>query len=89
MARRTDIKKDDRPAPPSASLAFIIGLVLFSLIFCPAGVFVIYNFKLYQKLQMMMFHSLTLGCLIGIAVATIPAFIFMYYTMKKVRKEMK
>ena len=85
MAKKTNAAKDDKPAPPTPGLAFIVGLFLFSIIICPASVFAIFNFQIYSKIQMALFHAIILGCFMSIAIATIPAFIFMYYTMKRVR----
>ena len=85
MASKTDKKKDEKPAPPSGGLSFIIGILLFSMIFCPGTVFIFYTMNLHWMLPVDQFQSLTLGCFAGIVVAVIPAIIFMRATMKRIK----
>lgn len=85
MARPSTKKKDDKPEPPSAGMAFIIGLLLFSIILCPAGVFMAFNLEFYNRFDMLIFPALGLGCLGGLVIAIIPAFIFMRVAMKKIK----
>jgi hypothetical protein len=76
---------ESKHAPPTSGLAFIVGLMLFGMVFCPAGVFLFYNLKMFKTLGVIQLHALTLGCLTGLVIAIIPAFIFMQWTMKKVK----
>jgi hypothetical protein len=86
MANKKDTKKDQlKPAPPSSGMAFIVGLVLFGMILCPTGLFLFYNLRMFRTLGMMQLPTLALGCLTGLIIAVIPAFIFMHLTMKKLR----
>ena len=85
MARKADSEKKKEP-PPSPSLAFLVGLLLFGMILCPAGVLFSYSIQLSQKLHIILLYSLSLGCLIGLVIAIIPALIFMRATMKKAKK---
>ena len=81
MAKKSE--KKGKPAPPSAGLAFVIGLILFGAILCPVGVIVSYNIELNLKLGVKLLQSLSLGCFMGLGIAIIPAFIFMHMTIKK------
>lgn len=86
MVRRPESKREEpRIAPPTNGLAFIVGLILFGMILCPAGVFLFYNLQMFKKLGIMQLPALTLGCFTGLIIAIIPAFIFMHLTMKKLR----
>ncbi len=86
MARKKETQKDElKPAPPSSGMAFIVGLVLFGMILCPAGLFIFYNLKMFKTLGIPQLSALSIGCLGGLIIAVIPAFIFMHLTMKKLR----
>ena len=85
MARKDDKKKAEKAAPPTPGLAFVVGLILFGMILCPAGLFLFHNLKVFNILGIMVFHSLVLGCFTGLIIAVIPAFIFMHLTMKRLR----
>jgi hypothetical protein len=87
MAKRSEQKKEDsKSEPPSSGLAFMVGLILFGLIFCPAGLFLFYNMAAWNRLDTSIFSTLILGCFTGLIIAIIPAYIFMRQTMKRIRK---
>lgn len=85
MARKAESEKK-KESPPSPSLAFLVGLLLFAMILCPAGVLLSFSVQLYTKLDIIVFHALSLGCIMGLIIAIIPALIFMRATMKKAKK---
>jgi hypothetical protein len=87
MAKRSEQKTEDtKGEPPSSGLAFIVGLILFGLIFCPAGLFLFYNIQAWNRLDTTIFSALILGCFTGLIIAIIPAYIFMRQAMKRIRK---
>ena len=85
MAKKSDKQQEDMPLPPTKGLAFLVGLTLFSLVFCPVTVFLFFNLEIYQKLQISIFNTFTMGCLFGVVIAIIPALVFMRATMKKIK----
>ena len=85
MAKKSDKQKENKPVPPTKGLAFLVGLTLFSLLFCPVGVFLFFNLGMYQKLGTTVFNTFTLGCLFGVVIAIIPALVFMRATMKRIK----
>ena len=86
MARvsETQIKKES--PPPSTFFVFLVGLLIFSMILCPAGVLMSYNIRLNTMLNIITLQSLTLGCFMGLAIAIIPALIFTWMAIKKGKK---
>jgi hypothetical protein len=86
MAKTTDKSVATDSEPPTQGLAFMVGLVLFSIILCPAGVLAAWMFKLYTKFGLNILQSFSIGCIMGFVVAIIPALIFMRATMKRMRK---
>ena len=84
MAKKAD--NEPKPAPPSSGFAFLIGIMLFGAILCPAGVLISYSIKLNHKLGIIMMQSLSIGCLVGLVIAVIPAIIFMRFTMKRIKR---
>jgi H+/gluconate symporter-like permease len=85
MAKKIRKESEEIP-PPSPGLAFLIGLMMFGAFLCPGGVILSYTIKLHRTLGTKLLESLSLGCFMGLVVAIIPAIIFMYLTMKKVKK---
>ncbi|WP_455393338.1 hypothetical protein [[Eubacterium] cellulosolvens] len=86
MAKKVDGEKKKESAPPTPALAFLVGLMLFTMVLSPAGVLFIFTTRLYVKLGLLLWHGMTLGCFLGVAIAIIPAIIFMRMAMKKIRK---
>ncbi len=80
-------KERDQSTTPSKMFTFITGLILFGGIFSPAGVFLFYNLKIYQKITIGMMPVLTLGCITGLIIATIPAYIFTFLAFKKLKQK--
>ena len=87
MARASETEKKKETRPPSTILIFLVGLLLFSMILCPAGVLMSYNIRLHNILDIIVLQSLTLGCFMGLAIAIIPALIFTRMAMKKIKKK--
>jgi hypothetical protein len=85
MARQKETKREEKPLPPTPGLAFTIGLILFGMIFCPTGVFLFYNLNMSNRLGILQLSALTLGCMSGLLIAMVPTFIFVQYTMKKIK----
>lgn len=87
MAKQPDSKKDEiKSPPPTKGSAFMTGIFLFGAILSPAGVFLFYNLRMWEKLHVKMLPTLTVGCLTGFAIAIIPAYIFMFLAMRKLKK---
>ncbi len=85
MVSRVERKREEKPPPPSGGLSFMVGLMLFSILFCPGVVFMFYIMNVAQMFLIPQFQTLTLGCLAGIVLAIIPAMIFMRAAMKRVK----
>ena len=51
MARKSEPEAKKDSPPPSPMLAFLVGLLLFSMILCPAGVLFSFNIKLHNILD--------------------------------------
>lgn len=79
-------RREGYTPPPSSGLAFMVGMMLFAMIFCPAGIFIFYNLAPRLKGELTAFSYLSLGCFAGLIIAVIPAYIFMRIAMKKARK---
>jgi hypothetical protein len=87
MANPADSKKEvPKSPPPTKGLSFLVGLMLFGIILCPAGVFIFYNFLLFKTLGITMLASLSLGCSTGLLIAVIPAYVFMQLAMKSIKQ---
>jgi hypothetical protein len=87
MAKQSEQKSEDTTSePPSSGMAFIVGLILFGLIFCPAGLFLFYNIAAWNRFDISVFSALILGCFSGMIIAIIPAYFFMKQTMKRIKK---
>jgi hypothetical protein len=87
MARASEPETKKDSPPPSPILVFLVGLLLFSMILCPAAVLFSYNIRLNQILDIITLQSLTLGCFMGLVIAIIPALIFTRMAMKKAKKK--
>jgi len=87
MAKDTVQEPDTRRVIPTPRLAFIVGLFLFAMILCPAGVLFSNIMHLNIKLGIYIYQSLALGCVMGLIVALIPAFFFMRATIKRLKKK--
>ena len=87
MAKKIDKESKIQDEPPTAGLSFMIGWILFAVILCPLGVLASFYIKLNKMLGVKLIQSLPLGCFLGLIVALIPAFIFMHYSMKKLKKK--
>jgi len=86
MAKVTEKPREKGQVPPSAILAFIVGIILFGLILCPSFVLVFFNLHLQRRFDITIMQSLTLGCFTGLVIAIVPALVFMRSAMKKIKK---
>ena len=86
MVRKERKSEKKRVIPPTPALTFLIGLLLFAAILSPAGVLFSFTIKLNQILGIKIIYSLSAGCFMGLALAIIPAYIFMRLAMKNIKK---
>jgi hypothetical protein len=86
MAKKEQKSEKKRVIPPTPALTFLIGFFIFAAILSPAGVLLSFIIKLNQTLGIKIIYSLSAGCFMGLALAIIPAFIFMRIAMKKIKK---
>ncbi len=83
MVRKERKSEKLRVIPPTPVLTFLIGLLIFAAILSPADVLLSYIIKLNRILDIKIIYSLSAGCFMGLALAIIPAFIFMRLALKK------
>jgi len=86
MAKVTEKPREKSQAPPSAFLAFMVGVIIFGLILCPSFILVFFNLHFQTRFNITIMQSLTLGCFAGLVIAMVPALIFMRSAMKKIKK---